>query len=977
MSNKWRYCIPRAAILLALGLARVTAATTISAFTGGDPGEGLDLSGNILVAVNVGTTGAAGKAGDADFTEDTVDGVVVTAVNEIPNWHAPEYGDSEADDVLETVMRSIRWSAAPETPKVAVDRLVVGASYKLQLLFAEQCCAGRGFNVVVNGGIIAENFIPAAIQEGAGNTSQGAVITHDFLATSATLNIVLDGPGATSADISDRNAILSGFTLEQVSAPGDADGDGLADAWEQLHFSNLDQTGSGDPDADGLTNAQELTAGTNPKAADSDGDTLTDGAEVKTHLTNPLRADSDSDGLADATEVTLGTNPSAADTDGDGLSDSREVNVTGTDPKKADTDGDGFNDATEVLFGTNGANKDHFPRNTQASVFTGADAGEGLDLDGTFLYALNAGTPGAAGKARDADFTADDAAGITLTAGNNVAAWATPSFGDSADDDVLEIVMQSIRWSAAGSATTPAVNLDLDSLVVGKRYKLQLLFSESCCAGRAFDVLVGGALLAHEFNPAVLQGRATGTPTNGAVFTYEFSAQETTLHVVLDGRGTTNPQFTDHNATLSGATLEEVNTGADTDSDGLPDAWEQSEFGNLAQTGSGDQDGDGLSNLKEFQRNTGAKDPDTDDDGLNDNAEVAAGTNANRVDSDGDGLSDGVEINDSKTNPLAADTDEDGLSDATEVNVAHTDPKKKDTDGDGIEDGNEVAAGTDPLVADAVTFEKILLDRFTGGDAGEGLDLDGNFVYAVNIGRVGAVGAIRDANFTAENTPGFRIRSGADINVFFPANLGDSENDDRLEKVMQSIRHTPPVDLTVSNLVVGATYKIQLLFGEGCCNRGFDILANGVVLADEFSTLAAQGEPDGVERGTAGGLVSAEFVAKRTALTVVLTGTTVTTPELTDRNPIINGITLELIKDSTLPVATQITAINRITGGVSITFDTLNGRKYAVDYRSSLTTGAWGEIQGNLTATGTSTTYQDTDAGRAAAGAGFYRIRSL
>ena len=80
-----------------------------------------------------------------------MDGVVVTAVNEIPNWHAPEYGDSEADDVLEAVMRSIRWSAAPETPKVAVNRLVVGASYKLQLLFAEQCCAGRGFNVVVNG----------------------------------------------------------------------------------------------------------------------------------------------------------------------------------------------------------------------------------------------------------------------------------------------------------------------------------------------------------------------------------------------------------------------------------------------------------------------------------------------------------------------------------------------------------------------------------------------------------------------------------------------------------------------------------------------------------------------------------------------------------------------------------------------------------------------------------------------------------
>ena len=41
----------------------------------------------------------------------------------------------------------------------------------------------------------------------------------------------------------------------------------------------------------------------------------------------------------------------------------------------------------------------------------------------------------------------------------------------------------------------------------------------------------------------------------------------------------------------------------DSDEDGLPDSWEQTHFGNLAQTPAGDKDGDGSSNLAEFRLN--------------------------------------------------------------------------------------------------------------------------------------------------------------------------------------------------------------------------------------------------------------------------------------------------------------------------------------------------------------------------------------
>ena len=43
---------------------------------------------------------------------------------------------------------------------------------------------------------------------------------------------------------------------------------------------------------------------------------------------------------------------------------------------------------------------------------------------------------------------------------------------------------------------------------------------------------------------------------------------------------------------------------ADSDGDGLPDAWELAHFGNLTRNGAGDEDHDGVSNLDEFRNGT-------------------------------------------------------------------------------------------------------------------------------------------------------------------------------------------------------------------------------------------------------------------------------------------------------------------------------------------------------------------------------------
>ena len=123
------------------------------------------------------------------------------------------------------------------------------------------------------------------------------------------------------------------------ASPGDSDGDGLNDTWEQDNFGDLNQTGSDDPDDDGLNNTAEFDLGTDPNDADSDDDGLEDGDEV-TRGTDPLDADTDGDGLDDGDEVTRGTDPLDADTDGDGVSDGDEVSE-GSDPLDGDDQASG------------------------------------------------------------------------------------------------------------------------------------------------------------------------------------------------------------------------------------------------------------------------------------------------------------------------------------------------------------------------------------------------------------------------------------------------------------------------------------------------------------------------------------------------------------------------------------------------------------------------------------------------------------
>ncbi len=206
--------------------------TSIGIYTGGDPNEGLDLQGTFAYAVNFGSS-SGGQVGDANFTGESdlagttttvVPGATITAQNKIGNWISPTFGNTANDLRLSGVTRSIRWSSNPAKPTVDLT-VVSGTRYKLQLLFVENPGNKRGFNVVVNGQVVAPNFIPgdyvATATSSQGTKGVGVVVTHAFEAAGTNLRIELDGAGASNPLLTDRNPVISGLTLERLESAAD------------------------------------------------------------------------------------------------------------------------------------------------------------------------------------------------------------------------------------------------------------------------------------------------------------------------------------------------------------------------------------------------------------------------------------------------------------------------------------------------------------------------------------------------------------------------------------------------------------------------------------------------------------------------------------------------------------------------------------------------------------------------------------
>ncbi|MFX1252815.1 MAG: binary toxin-like calcium binding domain-containing protein, partial [Promethearchaeota archaeon] len=305
------------------------------------------------------------------------------------------------------------------------------------------------------------------------------------------------------------------------------------------------------------------------------------------------------------------------DEDNDGLPDSLE-DIYGTNKSLPDSDFDGLNDGDEVfIYLTDPLNND-------------TDSDGLLDGEEVNTYGTNATLP--------------DTDGDTLPDGWEVAYLLDPLNGTDAGDDPDTDGLNNLEEYNQG---TDPRNSDSDGDGVNDGDEVNTYSSDPNNPDSDGDGLEDGE--------EVTYGTNLNNPDSDGDGLSDYD------EVILYG---TNPQSTD------------------TDGDGLPDGWEIGFllYGLNATDPSDageDPDGDGLTNLEEYQ----------------------FGSYPNATDSDGDGLLDGDELS-NNTNPLNPDTDGDGLPDLWEVDnqLDPTDPTDAgaDTDSDGLTNEQEFSLGTDP-----------------------------------------------------------------------------------------------------------------------------------------------------------------------------------------------------------------------------------------------------------------------------------------
>lgn len=516
----------------------------------------------------------------------------------------------------------------------------------------------------------------------------------------------------------DGNGFLGIFELEVIAeASADGDGDGMPDAWEQAHGLNSSiNDAAGDPDSDNLTNAEEYASNTDPQNADSDADGLKDGAEVKTNLTNPLLEDTDNDGLKDGREITeTHTDPLVADTDEDGLSDGAEVISVLTNPLLADTDADGYTDSVEVSQGSDPLNPNSVPTN--------------VALGGT-------GIMGTKATLDSEDETELYHSGVAASINDGNLSTSVDTYNG---DEPGNVSFVGIRWDT--QLTKPVVRLELTLAtfydggwfgVNGTGPGAGARLTPAHLAEPRVEVQTSSSMtwttVPHTSDYlATLDGHSVGggLNPNPSKVTTVFSLNEpindlVAIRLIGTDGGTASGGFL---GVFELSVHIQGSTTADSDNDGIDDAWER-QHGLVVGT------------------NDSANDP--DQDGLTNKQEFDADTDPKKTDTDSDGLPDGAELNQHQTDPLHADTDGDGLGDGYEVNTTKTDPTKIDTDGDKYSDPAEITMGTDPNSANSVPTDVALLGS---GILGTKPTVDSSTETLVF--NAGGPGAINDGNLTS------------------------------------------------------------------------------------------------------------------------------------------------------------------------------------------------------------------------------------
>jgi len=179
-----------------------------------DEVEDLDLSGNIIYAVNFGTNGSPTVGGVVFSPHNNCAGLAIEALAglegaAVATWwgSSPGTGDAGLNQLLNSM--AVTWTQPCEI-RIDAQGLVPGKSYLLQLMGYEPENHGRNIDILVENEEIVIGLSPIIVQDGVVNQG-GFVIKYEFTAADSILNIRM---------VSHENACgLSGLILTEITNP--------------------------------------------------------------------------------------------------------------------------------------------------------------------------------------------------------------------------------------------------------------------------------------------------------------------------------------------------------------------------------------------------------------------------------------------------------------------------------------------------------------------------------------------------------------------------------------------------------------------------------------------------------------------------------------------------------------------------------------------------------------------------------------
>ncbi len=330
-----------------------------------------------------------------------------------------------------------------------------------------------------------------------------------------------DGDGFDNLAEQDGRSIPVGAGAT-ASTPLDRDADLLDDTWEITNFAGLGQTGSGDPDGDLATNEEEEGAGSNPNNAaswpDTDGDLIKDAWEIL-HF-----------GDLDIDDDANNANDGAADFDGDGSTDKQEFDA-GSNPTLASS----VAPAVVVLpaTGTDAASDIASTKTYTHAIDFGATV-TAVAVNGVDFHQASVPATGNDGSNNDRWDSIDNTGGrsgpfrMDKSMANDWPQNNNNPANVGSDGNMANILtdFSHINGTVVGSTQT----ITLGGLTAGTRYSTRLYYRTWALAGARSTTLTfdgDGTNVNLTFNPD-----QSATPESGYV-KYDFTANDSDLTIVF------------------------------------------------------------------------------------------------------------------------------------------------------------------------------------------------------------------------------------------------------------------------------------------------------------------------------------------------------------------------------------------------------------------------------------------------------------